>query len=162
MSAVKVFLKHYEKKRNGSKRAISPFLIGFSSLLDNYLTIFSLSCSLLDFGFLLCSESDNDLMVFNVVFNTTVISRRPKHLFMLPWSFCYKYFVQYFSQATGYFLAYLFVEIMINGERGMNPVATTIINPWTESGRAGDSNQQPLRYQDLASMIKSPARVAQW
>ena len=33
-----------------------------------------------------------------------------------------------------------------SGERGMNPVAMTIINPWKEIGQAGDRTSDQVRY----------------
>ena len=69
-------------------------------------------------------------MRFNAVFNVlSIISRRPVHLSMLSWSSFNQYSAQYSFQATGSFSNITFVETTNSGERGMNPVAMTIINP---------------------------------
>ena len=66
-------------------------------------------------------------MVFNAIFNSISVILR--HLSMLSWSF----FNQHIT----------IVETMDNGERGMNPVAMTIINPRKEYWPSRRSNQQP-------------------
>ena len=80
---------------------------------------------------------DCNTMVFNAAFNAiSFISRWPVHLPILSWySFC-QYSAQYSFQTTGY--SPTIAETMYSDERGMNPVAMTIISPqkeyWTSLG----------------------------
>ena len=59
---------------------------------------------------------------------------------VLSWSFN-QYSAQYSFQATGCFPT--IVETMDSDERGMNPVAITIINTWKEYWPCWGSNQRP-------------------
>ena len=70
-------------------------------------------------------------MVFNAVFNSiSVISRWPVHLSMLSWNSFNRYSRQY---SFRWLLSHvIIVETTDSGERGMNPVAMTIINPREE------------------------------
>ena len=70
-----------------------------------------------------------DFMVFNAVFNSIlVISLRPVHLSMLSWSSE----VLLTSTTHNILSKTLAAFQMDSGERGMNPVAMTIINPRKE------------------------------
>ena len=70
-----------------------------------------------------------DCMVFNAIFNSiSVISRWPVHLSMLFWSSFIQYSI-FFSTDSG--------------ERGMDPVAMTIIDIWKEYWPSWESNQLP-------------------
>ena len=67
-------------------------------------------------------------MVFNAVINSiSDIVRRSVHLFMLSWSSFNQYSAQDSFQATVSHITV--VETTDSGERGMNPVIMTIINP---------------------------------
>ena len=80
-------------------------------------------------------------MVFNAVFNNnSVISGLQVHLSMPFWSSFYENSAQCSFQATGCFPT---VETMDSSERGMNPVAMTIIDPQKEYRPGRGSNQQP-------------------
>ena len=72
-------------------------------------------------------------MVFNAVFNgIPVISRRPMHPPILSWNPFNQYSSQYSFQATGCFPVKTIVETTDSSERGINPVAMTIINSLKE------------------------------
>ena len=74
-------------------------------------------------------------MVFNAVFNNiSVISRRPMHLSMLSLSSLNQYSSQYSFPIT-------IVETTDSDERGMNPVAMTIISPRKEYSPSRGLNQ---------------------
>ena len=83
-------------------------------------------------------------MVFNVVFNSiSVTSRRPVHLSMLSWSSFNQYSAQYPLQTTGCLPTYsLSKQRTAVRERGMNPVAMTIIDPRKEYWPSRGSNQR--------------------
>ena len=88
-----------------------------------------------------------DFKVFST-FCCICILRRPMHLSMHTKSFCYHYSFQYSFKFTGYFPHYY---RRIKGDRGMNPVATTIVNPRTDTCRSGDRTNDllfsyPARY----------------
>ena len=87
-----------------------------------------------------------DFMVFNAVSNNiSVISRRPVHLSTLSWSS----FDQYSAVRTIFFPSHwllshiTFVDTTDSGERGMNPVAMTIINHRKEYWPRLGLNQRP-------------------
>ena len=70
----------------------------------------------------------------------------------VSWSFLDQYSAQYSFQATGLTI----VETTDSGERGMNPVAMTIINPQKEYWPIRGLNQRPpvLKYLNLeAAMV---------
>ena len=72
-------------------------------------------------------------MVFNTVFKAiSVISRRQEHLFMLSWNSFNQHSIKYSFLATGCFSCITIVEMIDNGEIGMNPVAKTITSPRKE------------------------------
>ena len=76
-------------------------------------------------------------MVFNTIFNSiSIILWWPVQLSMLSWSSFNQYAAQYSFHLT-------IVEKMDSCERGMNPVAMTIINPQKEYWPSNGSNQQP-------------------
>ena len=83
-------------------------------------------------------------MVFNAVFNSIpVISLRPVHKSMLSWS-SFKPILHTIFFPSHWLLSYIIiVEKKVSGERGMNPVAMTIINPRKEYWLSRGSNQQP-------------------
>ena len=109
----------------------------FSTLLRQ-MSIFKLS-----FATAFTLES-TECMVFNAVyqqyFSYITVASAPIHAFL-----------KFFETAlrTIFFLSHrlLFhitnVETMDGNERGMNPVAMTIINPWKEYSQSRESNQQP-------------------
>ena len=69
-------------------------------------------------------------MVFNAIFNSiSVIPWRPLCLCMLSRYYFNQYSTQYSFQATGCFPHLTIVETTDSGQRKMNPVAMTIINP---------------------------------
>ena len=81
-------------------------------------------------------------MVFNAVFNSiSAISQRPVHVSMLSWNS----FNQYSAQYSFWLLSHITVleTTMDSGERGMNPVAMTIINHRKEYWPSRGSNQRP-------------------
>ena len=88
----------------------------------------------------------NGCMVLYIIFNSiSVISKQPVHLSKLSWSsvLCTIFFPSHwllFHVTT--------VKAMDSGERGMNPVTMTIINPWKEFWLSRGSNQPPpvLKY----------------
>ena len=84
-----------------------------------------------------------DCIVFNDVFDKiSVISRRPAHLSMLSWISFNQYSAQCSLQASK--LSHItIVETTDSAERGMNPVAMTIINPRREYWPSRGSNQRP-------------------
>ena len=87
-----------------------------------------------------------DCMAFNAVFNSNVISfvsRPPVHLSMLSCSSFNLCSAQYSLQATGCFSRITIVEKLDSGEKGMNPVAMTIINLQKEYQPRQESNQRP-------------------
>ena len=97
-----------------------------------------------------------DCMVFNAVFNSiSVISRQPVHISMLSRSSFNQHSAQYCFQATGCFFQITIVETMDSGERGMNPVAMTIINPRKEYWPSRGSNQRPpiLKFTTLPTEV---------
>ena len=78
-------------------------------------------------------------MVFNAVFyRITLTSRRPVHLSMLSWSSFNLYSILY-NRLLSHIII---VETMDSGERGMNPVAMTIINLRKEYWPSRGSNQR--------------------
>ena len=82
-------------------------------------------------------------MVFNAVFHIiSVKSSRPVHLSMLSCSSFYQYSAQYSSKVTGCFFRIAIVETINSDEKGMNPVAMTIVNPWQEYWPSRGSNQR--------------------
>ena len=82
-----------------------------------------------------------DCMVFNAVFySISVIPRRPVNLSMLSWSFFNQYNI--LSKPPAVF-PYKHCQTTDSGERGMNPVAMTIINPRKEYWPSQGSNQPP-------------------
>ena len=75
----------------------------------------------------------NRFMLFNAVFNVvSVISRRSLHLSMLSSSPINQYSTQYSFPSHCLLSHITIVEITNSSERGMNPVAMTIINPRKE------------------------------
>ena len=77
-------------------------------------------------------------MVFNAVFNSiSVISRRPLHVPMLSLSSFKQYYI--LSKPLA---AFQHNETMDSGERGINPVAMTIIDPLKEYWPSRGSNNQ--------------------
>ena len=85
-----------------------------------------------------------DSMVFNAVFNTiSVVSRRPVHLPMLSWSSLKSVLLIIFFPSNWLLSHIIIVEIMDSGERGMNPIVMTIINPRKEYWMRRGSNRQP-------------------
>ena len=73
-----------------------------------------------------------DCMVLNAIFNSiSVISQQPVLISMLSWSYFNQYSAQYSFQATGCSPTTI-IETTDRGERGMNLVAMTIINPRKE------------------------------
>ena len=78
-------------------------------------------------------------MVFNTIFNSiSLILQQPVHLSMLSWSSFNQYSAQYSFQATG-----CFPTTTDSSQRGMNPVAMNIINPWKEYWPSLGSNKRP-------------------
>ena len=96
-------------------------------------------------------------MVFNVVFNgISVITLQTVHLYMLSWSSFNQYSAQFSFQA-----AFPHDHCQKNGgERGMNPVAMTTINPRTECRPSWGSNQGPpvLKSAKLLTELWGPAQ----
>ena len=74
-----------------------------------------------------------DCMVFNAILNSiSVISRWPVHLSMFSWSSFKSVLHTIFSPSHWLFSHVTIVETMDSCERGINPVAMTIINPRKE------------------------------
>ena len=82
-------------------------------------------------------------MMFNAVFNSiSVISRWPVHLSMLSWSFLTSTPHNIFSKPLAAF-PQNYCRTTDSVERGMNPVAMTIINPRKEYWPSPGSNKRP-------------------
>ena len=97
-------------------------------------------CALLAGPHMFGSRLTGILWCLTPFFNSiSVISWRPVHPPMIFWSSFNQYSVQYSFQATG-ILSHISI---VSGERGMNPVAMTMINPWKEYWPSQGSNQQP-------------------
>ena len=72
-------------------------------------------------------------MVLNAVFNSiSVVLRRPVHLSMLFWRYFHQYYGIIYLPSHWLLSNITIVETMDSGEREMNPVAMTIINPIKE------------------------------
>ena len=79
-------------------------------------------------------------MVFNAIFNSIlVISPQPVHLSMLSWSS----FNHILSKPLAAFQHITIVETTDSGERGMDAVTMTFINPQKEYWLSRGSNQRP-------------------
>ena len=84
-------------------------------------------------------------MVFNAIFNIiSVISLQPVHLSMLLWSFFFCSVLHIIFFSSHWLLSHItIVETMDRGERAMDPVTMTIINPRKEYWPSLGSNQRP-------------------
>ena len=100
-------------------------------------------------------------MMFNTIFNSiSVISQRPVHLSMLSSSF-FKPVLHTIFFPSHWLLSHItIVKTMDSGERGMNPVAMTIINPWKEYWPSPGSNQQPSNKRAMMALDHSPESVS--
>ena len=91
-----------------------------------------------------------------------VISLRPVHLSMLCWSSFNEYSAQYTIFFPSHWLLshITIVETTDSGERGMNPVAMTIINPGKEYWPSRVSNQRPpvLKFATLPTELWGSVR----
>ena len=95
-------------------------------------------------------------MVFNAVCNSmSVRSRRPVRLSMLSWGTPHNILSK--PQAA---FPHIIVETTESRERGMNPVAMTVINPRKEFWPSRGSNQRPsvLKTATLPTELWSSAR----
>ena len=82
-------------------------------------------------------------MLFSAIFNSIpVILQQPVQLSMFSWSSFNQYSAQYSFQTTGCFSTEPLLKKKTSSERGMNPVAMTIINPWKEYLPRRESNQR--------------------
>ena len=79
-------------------------------------------------------------MVFDSI---SVISQWPVHLSMLSWSSFNQYSAQYFFPSHWLLSLITIVKTTDSGERGMNHVTMTIINPRKEHWLSLESNQRP-------------------
>ena len=88
-----------------------------------------------------------DCMVFNAVFNSiSSISRRPVYLSMLSWSSFNHYSAQYSFPSCLLLPHITIIETTDSSERGMNPVAMTIINPLKDYWPGRGSNQSNISF----------------
>ena len=62
------------------------------------------------------------------------VSRQPVHISMLSWSTFLPVLNRMFFSSSWLLSQITIRESTVSGERGMNPVAMTIINPWKKSG----------------------------
>ena len=85
-----------------------------------------------------------ELMPFSTVFQLFIIWE-PVHLSMLSWSSFNQPLLHTIFFPSHWLLSHItIVETTDSGERGMNPVAMTIINPLKEYWPSRGSNRRPL------------------
>ena len=83
-------------------------------------------------------------MVYNAIFNSiSVLSQRPAHLSLLSWSSFNQYSRTIFFSSHWLRSHITIVETTDSDERGMNPVAMTIINSRKKYWPSLGSNQRP-------------------